>query len=177
MQHWQIVNLRKQVTNNSAEELWQNACNYFKWCDEHAIETQKTITSGKEAGKIVKQYSIRMYNIRALCLHCNVDEEYMRSIRRSKTDDSPFFIVVSKIMYIIYVQNLENAVVGEFNSIMISKVLNMDRSGDDETNKVAVHIVHGLPALSKSENEILEKLDLENEEKIKRESENLNRAI
>jgi hypothetical protein len=79
-------------------------------------------------------------------------------------------------MYIIYVQNLEHAVAGEFNSILISKILNMDK-GEQESGSVKVSIISGLPSLSNSESEILEKLELENEQKIKAENENSNRAI
>lgn len=161
--HWEVVNNGGIVVSNTPEELWANACAYFKWCDENPLKTKRTITSGKTAGNKVEDENPRPYSIKGLCLHCGILEEYMRDIRNSKDKQSLYYIVVSKIMYIIYIQNLELATVGVFNPIFTSKVLNMDKD-DTPTSAVRVEIVtQGIPELLNSENEILRKLELENE--------------
>ena len=75
---------------------------------------------------------------------------------------------MSKILYIIYTQNLEYAQTEIFNPILTAKVLNIERKDEDEgggTIKVEVisNTLDGkrIPELSNTENEILEKLELE----------------
>ena len=160
-EHWQMVNENINVVSNTPLDLWLAACNYFKWCDDNPIKTKRAVGVGKEAGKEVETTKQRPYSIKALCLHCNVTEEYLRDIRRLNNNESEYYNVVSKILYIIYTQNAELAMIGEYNSIFVGKMLNIDSQEAPQAN-IKVEIVQGLPQLSKSESEILEKLDLEN---------------
>ncbi|WP_434127569.1 hypothetical protein, partial [Enterococcus faecium] len=75
-----------------------------------------------------------------------------------------YYIVVSKILYVIYVQAYEMAQVGVFNPIFTSKVLGMDKDSEP-TGAITVNIVRDnlppqvpTPTLAYSENEVLEKL-------------------
>ena len=159
--HWEVVQGGGIVVSNTPQGLWLNACKYFQWSDEHPIVVRKTLTSGKEAGKIITNESIRPYSIKALCLHCGILEEYLRDIRAGKDETSLYYTVVSKILYIIYIQNLEMAMVGEYSPVFASRVLGMEKE-DTPSGAITVNVVGGLPELSKSENDILKKLELEN---------------
>lgn len=167
LQHWQIVNNNRTVVSNTPEMLWSNAVQYFQWCDDNPLETKITVTTGKEAGNHVKKIQPRPYSVKALCLHCNVLEEYIRDLRASGTNAGEWYHVVSKILYIIYTQNLEYAITDTFNPIMISKVLNMEKD-DVPSGGVTVKIItqdpytgNRIPELSSTENDILKKLELE----------------
>ena len=166
--HWQVVNSGRINVSTSAEEMWANATRYFEWCDTNPIKVKRTLTSGKEAGKKVDLEQPRPYSIKGLCLHCGILEEYISDLRQTKDKTSLYYIVISKILYIVYIQNLELATVGVFNPIFTAKVLNMENT-DTPVSAIRIDIVNGLPALSKSENEILEKLDLKNGELKERE--------
>lgn len=159
-QHWQVLNNGAIVVSNTPEDLWLNAIRYFKWCSENPIIRKRTLSSGKEAGKKVNEENERPYSIKALCLHCGIEEDYLRDIRNGDKTD-PYYKVVSAIIYLIYTQNYENALVGIYNPIFAAKALNMDKE-EAPSSAVRVEIMGGLPELSKSENEILEKLELEN---------------
>lgn len=161
MEHWQMVNGQlREVTSNTAEDLWINACSYFKWCDENPIIEKDTIRVGKEAGKEYEVRKKRVYNIKALCLHCQISEEYIKDMRNLKDTSNDYYNVVSKILYVIYAHVHEGAMVDIYNPIFSSKVLNMDKE-EIQISSSKVTIVQGLPKLSRSENEILEKLELE----------------
>lgn len=159
--HWEVVNAGGIVVSNSPQELWDNACKYFKWSDENPMEVKRTLRSGREAGKIVIEKHVRPYSIKGLCLHCGILEEYLKDIRMSKDKTSLYFVVVSKILYIIYIQNYEHATVGVFNPIFVAKALNMDKEDNSQQGAIKVEIVHGLPELASSENDILEALERE----------------
>lgn len=158
--HWEVV-AAGVVAANTPQELWQQACDYFKWCDEHPIVNTKTITSGKTAGGEYKDRTIRPYNLKAFCLHAGLTEQYVRDIRNSKDEGSEYYHVISRVLYIIYVQNHELATVGVFNPIFTAKVLNV---GQDDTPAapIKIEVVNSEMELSSSENEVLEKLELEN---------------
>lgn len=161
-QHWQVVNESRDIVNNSAIEVWNNAIRYFKWSDDNPVITKETIKVGKGAGNQVNNEQIRPYSIKALCLHCNFAEEWLADIRNMKDPNSDWYIVVSKIIYIIYVQNYEMGMLNNYNSIFASKALNIDKE-DKPIKSISVNIISdGIPSLSNSENEILEKLELEN---------------
>lgn len=164
MQHWEIVNSGQNIVSDTPQRLWANSCMYFKWCDDNPITVRQTLMSGKEAGKKVEIEETRPYSIKALCLHCNITEDYLRDVRGSKDKNNEYFLVVSKILYIIYSQNLEYAITGIFNPIFTAKVLNLEKEDKDAGGSITVNIVsQGIPELSNSENEILEKLELENQ--------------
>lgn len=169
--HWEIIAGGGQTASNTPKELWDNACKYFKWCDENPLPIKRLVTAGKLAGQKIGDDKIRPYSVKALCLHCGIDEWYLQEIRTSKQTDSDFYIVVSKILYIIYVQNYEMAVVGEYNAIFTAKILNIDKT-ELPTKAITVNVIQGLPTLSESESEVLEKLELEKRDFGKGDSKN-----
>lgn len=156
MEHWEVMS----VSHNTPEGLWEAAEKYFYWCQENPIEIKRTLMSGNRAGNEIKTTRIRPYSLKALCLHCGVTEDYFQSVRETKAKDSLYYIVVSKILYNIWVQNYEMAMIDEFNPIMTAKVLGMDKE-EIQHGSIKIEIVQGLPQLSESENEILEKLESE----------------
>lgn len=171
MEHWQIIANGQVVIDRNAEELWENMCSYFEYCDNNPIEAKRTITSGKGAGNKVNVEMKRPYTIKGLCLHCGISESYLRDIQQSKSKDDLYYIVVERAMYIIQTQLMENALVGEFNPILTSKLLNLDNQ-ENETGAIKVEIVQGTPELANSENEVLEKIEMELEKKKNSKREN-----
>lgn len=160
MQHWQLVNSASITVSNSPEELWSNATGYFQWCDTNPIMSRKKILTGKDAGKDMEVETPRPYTVKGLCIHCGILEEYIRDIRQTKRKDSKYYMVVSTILYLIFVQNQELAMVGVYSPTFTARVLNMDKD-DAPPSAITVNVVQGLPELGNSESEILEKLDLE----------------
>ena len=162
MEHWEIIDKGQIVVSNDAEELWENAASYFRWCDDNPVQFYRSLLSGKEAGKSIKVSGTRPYSIKGLCLHCGILEEYLVDCLNSRDKTSLYYQVVKKIQYVIHTNNLEGAMVGVYNPVFTAKVLNMEKE-EAPSNTVKVEMVVGLPQLSESENEILEKLNFENE--------------
>lgn len=158
--HWESVNYGGSIISDTPQSLWENAMAYFKWCDENPIVETKSITVGKDAGSRYQTESVRPYTVKGLCLHCNVMEEYLVSLMSTKDSRSDYYIVASKIMYIIHTQNLEMATVGSFNAMLVSKALNME-APEPVAEAVKIEIVGDLPALQTSEADVLKNLDLE----------------
>lgn len=160
--HWQIVNSGGIQTSLTPEQLWENATNYFRWCDNHPIKTKRTLTSGKTQGSKVEVEHTRPYTIEAMCLHCGISKKYIKDIQDSADDGNAFFMVVEKILSIIYTQNLEGGITDIYNPIMVSKVLNLDKTTNDgnESRAVKVEIVRSESnVLKTSEHDIIKNLD------------------
>lgn len=159
-EHWQVIKAGKIEVSDTEETLWEKAWKYFKWCDDHPIQDEKIITQGAKTGsKLVSRFK-RPYTIKGLCLHCGIFEEFLRDIKQNQNKDSLYYQVVSRIYYVIHTQNLELAMVGLISPIITAKVLNLEKD-DVPTGTIRIEVVPGLPALSESESEVLEKLDAE----------------
>lgn len=162
MEHWEIVNGRRNTIDTTAQGLWGLAVSYFEWCKENPKILKKTITSGKKAGDKVDEEVERPYTIKGLCFHCGITEEYLHDLKNLKDKSSEYYIVITQIINLIHTQNVEGAMINQFNAMFTAKVLNMDTEERINT-PVQISIIQGLPSLSNSENEIIEKLELEKE--------------
>lgn len=160
--HWQVVNRGIEIQSNTPENLWFNACSYFKWCDENPIKIAKKVYVGKQAGTSYDEETPRPYTVRGLCLHCDIMEDYLKDIRMSKTRQSEYYVVVSKILYIIFVQQQELATIGVYNPMFTAKALALDKPEEAPPSAIRVEVVNSTMELSISEYEVLEKLESEN---------------
>jgi predicted nucleic-acid-binding Zn-ribbon protein len=161
MEHWELVANGQIVVDKDAEDLWENMCSYFKFCDDNPITSKRTITSGKGAGTKVSVEQKRPYTIENLCLHCGISPMYLKDIKQSKDKTDMYFKVVERAELIIRGQLIENAIVGEFNPIFTAKYIGMDKGDDSPVQAIKVIIENSTPELANSEKEILEKMDLE----------------
>jgi hypothetical protein len=176
-EHWKVVNAGGRQVSTTPQQLWDMAVEYFKWCDEHPIKAKRTLTSGKTQGEKVEIEYKRPYSIKGMCLHCNISESYISDVKETHKVDSEFYMVVEKILYVIYTQNLEGAIVDLYNPIMVSKVLNMDKGPVEPDRPIVIQHVQATAnySLSNSENEVLQKLDSEKVQVLKDKTENLER--
>lgn len=157
---WQIVQMSADIISSTPEQLFDNAMKYFEWSDNNPITTKKKILNGAKAGESVEVDHPRPYTIKNLCLFCNISEEYLVDCRNSTDKTSPYYVVATKIMYLVYAQNMEMAMLDIFNPIFTAKVLNMEKE-EAPSSGVRVEIVNGLPELLDSEIKVLEKLESE----------------
>lgn len=156
--HWEILDEGMITVHNNPQELWNNARNYFKWCTLNPIIIQRAITQGKAQGTTFADRKIRPFNLHSLCLHLGVTPEYIKDIKQNGTGE--YKTVVDNILLCIYVQLWELGAIGELNAGFVMKTLNMDKE-DDSPQRITIEYIGNLPALAESENEILEKLNLE----------------
>lgn len=161
-EHWDVDLTKMEIIQDNAQDLWRRGLDYLKWNKENPIVLQRMITTGKNAGDLKQIRRERPLSIKMLCYHCGINEEYLRDIRNSKNKYSDWYIVVTKLLYLIHSQNLEMAMIGEFNPIFTSKVLNLEKD-DIPSGAVRVEIVQGLPALADSEDDIIGKLESDND--------------
>ncbi len=160
-QQYEAVDRYREIMSNTPEQLWENAMSYFRWCKDNPIEIKKTALSGKDAGKKFLVELPVMYTIKGLCLHCNVLEEYLKDMRMAKETAPDWYIAVSKILYIIHDQNMTYAALDLFNPILVGRLHNIEKDDTPAGNIVIQHVQY-LPELSKSEDEVLKKLESEN---------------
>lgn len=129
----------------SAEMLWEAACEYFNWCDAHPWWKNEAIKSGDSAGKIIKVPTARPYTTQGLCLYLDCNVVYFNQFEKAldgREDEASkdFSKIASRIRETIYMQKFEGAAVGAFNSNLIARELgiaertearHVDKNGDD----------------------------------------------
>lgn len=148
--HWQI---KCSQSSNTPEELWDQAVSYFQWCEDHPIKPKRLISAGKLAGTETEITRPRPYTLEGLCIHCGIDYKYIDSLRQMKDTASEWAAVMTRIMMVIKTQNLEYAMIGEFNPIMTAKILNIETK-EEVPQDVKVEIVGGMPPLLEDESQI-----------------------
>lgn len=173
---WKIVGNGGIKVYDDPEDLWNKAEAYFLYCDTTPITSKRTIQSGKGVGSKVDVENVRPYSLKGLCLFCGVNESWLKDIAGGTDNNSIWFLVVEKIMYVIYNQNVEGAYVDLFNPIMVSKILGLDKPEDNSGKITKIEIVESISTkLANSENEILKNLNYEKLVSVKEKSENLKR--
>lgn len=173
-EHWKVVASGGVMIANTPEQLWKQAETYFKWCDENPIKAKRTLTSGKTQGDKVTVEFVRPYTIKGFCLHANISERYIKDISETHAKDSEMYLVMEKILYIIYNQVLEGALVDLYNPVMASKLLNMDKDSGDETKRTTVTIIDSISTqLHSSEASVISNLDFDKVESLKAKIENV----
>lgn len=125
--------------------LWEAACEYFEWCEEHPWQKQETTI--KPHGEEIKTIPTeRPYTITGLCLYLNASESFWKEFRSNcrENDEKDFLSIITRIDDIIYTQKFEGAAVGAFNSNIIARDLGLkdqkEFSGDLNTNFSGIDI-------------------------------------
>jgi hypothetical protein len=125
--------------------LWETACEYFQWADEHPwykneqVKQQAKPFKDEETGKvewpsqIVSIPTQRPYTLSGLCLYLNCDEDTFKSYGKEETKKD-FFVVVHAIREVIDTQQFEGATVGVFNQSIISQKLGLATKINSEQN-------------------------------------------
>ena len=106
--------------------LWEEACKFFKWCDENPIETLEY--NGRDAKECIVP-KMRAYTWEGLELFLDVTDDTLRNYR-SKESYKEFFGVLTHIEKIIYSQKFTGAAAGVLNANIIARDLHLRDSKD-----------------------------------------------
>lgn len=167
-EHWEHIYENKVSTFTTGKQLYEQGMEYFQWCKDNPIEIEKKAMSGKEIGKAVTIRKTRPYTVIHLCLHLGIVPEYLKDMCRLSNKNNEFYHAAISLVNIIRGQNIEMAMVDEFNPIFTANILGLQKE-EAPSGGIKVEIV-ALPAsltLSNSENSLLEKIKEENEQREK----------
>jgi hypothetical protein len=113
------------------ELLWEAACEYFQWCNEHPWKRREAIKSGEMAGEVMEIDTERPYTLSGLCLYLGCNEAYFRIFKSQLPEgEQDFNTVISAIEQTIYTQKFEGAAVGSFNANIIARDLGLSEKTD-----------------------------------------------
>jgi hypothetical protein len=112
----------------SPELLWDAACEYFEWCEEHPFYETKamTVSAGMNAGSSIELQEIpvkRPFTLHGLCLYLDCGTAYFRQFKSTESQD--FSTVLGKIEEAIYDQKFSGAAAGFFNANIIARDLGL----------------------------------------------------
>ena len=136
--------------------LWEAACEYFQWCDDHpwmkmeqsraagkpgmAIKTNKSKTETVETvrAELAELPPARPYSMTGLCLYLNCSEAYFRAfkITADEQKDEDYLTIITRIEHVIETQQFEGATVGAYNANIIARKLGLSEKALIEQNNV-----------------------------------------
>lgn len=123
------------------ELLWEAACEYFQWVDEHPLESYEQrkgnviIPKGHDGelpDPIITIPRPRPYTLEAFCLYCQCSTGYFRAFKTTEACTKDFLSVITHIEQTVYNQKFEGASSGLFNHNIIARSLGL-RDGQDVT--------------------------------------------
>lgn len=112
----------------SPQHLWDLACAYFVYIDEHPYQKQEPIKSGDSAGSVMTVDSIRPYTWNGLEIYLFQKgiiydlQDYKRNTDGAYTE---FQEVIGAIDKVIFDQKFSGAAVGAFNANIIARELGL----------------------------------------------------
>lgn len=119
----------------SPEELWEGACNYFKWCEDHPIVIEDFIKSGTMGGEKVYMNHSRAFSIERLCIFLDIDEQTFANYSKASGYET-YFGTCSRIRKIIDSQHFEGAMSGTFNANIAAMKLGLQQKIQNTQNIV-----------------------------------------
>ena len=128
---------------NTAEVLWEAACEYFQWCDNNPFKKIEVVKGGKLAGTLVEIPTARPYTLHGLCFYLGVNTKYFNDLKDALKEkpDKNYSEVITRIEETIYCQKFEGAVTGFFNANIIARDLGLTdkkdfTTGGDKINNI-----------------------------------------
>lgn len=110
----------------TAEALWQAACEYFAWCDETPLHEAKAFAY--EGSVTVESLPrMRAMTMKGLCLFIDVSEEAWRRWKLEGDEiHKPYLVeVMAKIEATIFQWKFEGAAAGLLNAAIIARELGL----------------------------------------------------
>jgi hypothetical protein len=114
------------------ETLWEAACGYFQWCDEHSVFQ---MVRGPSSQPVMGMPRVRAYTLQGLCVYLGCGSKYFNHFeaqRAGKTDEvsEEFMRIISLIRDVIFEQKFTAAAAGELNPGIIARELNLTYNND-----------------------------------------------
>lgn len=157
---WEIIKDGGVVVSNTPEDLWENACRYFKWCDDNPVESIGYVQSGNKAGSDYEITNSRPYSLVGLFLFCGINSRYFNDLL-AMDEDNLYHAVAERIAYIIYEQNFSAAAVGNLSASFMNKALEYLKP-QEQLKPVTIEIISCEEKLELSEyaeSEVVEEYD------------------
>jgi hypothetical protein len=105
--------------------LWEAACEYFQWCEDHPLYETKGFAF---QGIVTKEEfpKMRAMTLSQLCFYLNCNEAYFRTFKAQLPEgEKDFNTVITDIEKIIYNQKFQGASADLLNANIISRDLGL----------------------------------------------------
>lgn len=113
----------------SPKELWEKACEYFKWCNENQWVKKEILRGSDGTGKLMDVPVGRPYTLQALCRFLNIERQTFINYGKAEGYET-FFEVVKAIREIIESNQMEGAILGAYKENIISRMLGLAEKVD-----------------------------------------------
>jgi len=124
------------------EALWEAACGYFQWCDEHPVIK---VVRGHRSLPVLALPKLRAYTLHGLYVYLGCGHKYFNHFEAQlagKTDEvsEEYLRIISLIRNVIYEQKFTAAAAGELNPSLIARELSLAYKGEAALEGNAAHV-------------------------------------
>jgi len=123
------------------ELLWQAACEYFQWCEDHPLyETRGFAYQGVVTKEVFPK--MRAMTLSQLCFYLNCNEAYFRTFKAQLPDgEKDFNTVIADIEKTIYDQKFQGASADLLNANIIARDLGLKERTDLTSDDDKINII------------------------------------
>ena len=104
--------------------LWEAACEYFEWCEEHPIIDPRSFGG--------KQKIQRPFTMQGLCRFLGCSTGYFRTFKTTAEHKQDFLAIITLIEETVYQQKFENAVIGVYKENIIARELGLSEKSESK---------------------------------------------
>lgn len=114
----------------SAELMWEAACEYFAWCEENPLI--EVDFRGKDAD-MVSIPKMRPFTLHGLCSYLQCNTQYFKTFKaQERLNKEDFSTIITRIEETVYNQKFTGAASGFLNANLISRDLGLADKKDLE---------------------------------------------
>lgn len=134
--------MRSKTTGKETEYLYADkllaaAFEYFTWCEDNPWMKKELLRSGERKGEMTEIPVTRPYTLAGLYVYCDISEATFNSYFESEEMKG----AAQHISDIIRQNHLEGALIGVYNSTLVSRLMEVNSSLLSESGKNDVPFV------------------------------------
>lgn len=119
----------KENIYKTPKEFLTSAYAYFKWCTDNPWHKKEGVKSGVKTGSIIEIPVPRPYTIEGLCVRMGISKQDFLNYENNST----FSPAIAHIREVIKQHQIEGAIIGIYNTSIISRMHGMTDKQETET--------------------------------------------
>lgn len=127
----------RELIYSTPEELLEKAYSYFIWCDKTPLKRSEVLKGGVKAGKVVKISLDRPYTLVGMCNYLGISKRTFDNYEERKD----YLPITTYIRDIIQQNQIEGAVVGNYNANIVARLLGLvDKQEVESTGGITINV-------------------------------------
>lgn len=119
----------RELIYSTPNDLLEKAYGYFKWCDKTPLKRRELVKGGSMSGNIVDIKMDRPYTLVGMCVYLGISKRTFDNYEERED----YLPIATHIREVIQQNQIEGAVVGNYNANIVARLLGLTDKQEVET--------------------------------------------